>query len=62
MCVEYRYAGTLVERFACYHCQNYGCCKAGVSDIIIGATIAIADYNGVSKATHIKDKILEMFI
>jgi 4-hydroxybutyryl-CoA dehydratase/vinylacetyl-CoA-Delta-isomerase len=60
MCEEYRYAGTLVERFACYHRQNYGGCKAGVSDVIIGATAAIADYNGVSNASHIKDKIVEM--
>lgn len=60
MCGEYRYAGSLVENFACYHRQNYGGCKAGVSDIIIGATAAIADFNGVSKASHIKDKIVEM--
>lgn len=60
MCEEYHYAGALVERFACYHRQNYGGCKSGVSDIIIGATAAIADYNGVSKASHIKDKIVEM--
>lgn len=60
MCEEYRYAGTLVERFACYHRQNYGGCKTGVSDVIIGATATIADYNGVAKASHIKDKIVEM--
>ncbi|MCL5935673.1 MAG: 4-hydroxyphenylacetate 3-hydroxylase family protein [Firmicutes bacterium] len=60
MCEEYRYAGILVERFACFHRQNYGGCKAGVCDVIIGATAAIADYNGVSKASHIKDKITEM--
>lgn len=61
MCEEYKYAGALVDRFACYHRQNYGGCKAGVSDIIIGAASALADYNGVSGASHIKDKIVEMF-
>lgn len=60
MCEEYSYAGALVERFACYHRQNYGGCKAGVSDVIIGATAAIAEYNGVAKASHIKDKMVEM--
>jgi len=60
MCGEYQFAGTLVERFASYHRQNYGGCKGGVSDIIIGAAAAIAEYNGAAKAAHIKDKIVEM--
>jgi len=60
MCEEYQYAGALVERFACYHRQNYGGCKAGVSDIIIGASSLLSFYNGVSKASHIRDKIVEM--
>jgi len=60
MCGENQYAGMLVERFACYHRQNYGGCKCGVSDVIIGATTAMAEYNGVAKASHIKDKITEM--
>ncbi|HCC33631.1 MAG TPA: 4-hydroxybutyryl-CoA dehydratase, partial [Clostridiales bacterium] len=29
MCGEYRFSGTLVERFAGYHRQSYGGCKAG---------------------------------
>ena len=60
MCEEYKYAGLLVERFACYHRQNYGGCKAGVSDVIIGATTAMAEYNGAAKASHVRDKICEM--
>ena len=60
MCGEVDFAGTLVERFACYHRQNYGGCKGGVSDIIVGATAAIADMNGVARASHIRDKIVEM--
>ncbi|HHV72882.1 MAG TPA: 4-hydroxybutyryl-CoA dehydratase [Clostridia bacterium] len=60
MCEEYEWAGTLVERFASYHRQNYGGCKGGVSDIVVGAAATIADYNGTAKASHIKDKITEM--
>ncbi len=60
MCGEYDFAGTLVERFACYHRQNYGGCKGGVSDVIVGASTAIAKMNGVERASHIKDKIVEM--
>jgi len=50
----------LVERFAGYHRQSYGGCKVGVGDALIGAAQAIADYQGVAKASHIKDKIIEM--
>lgn len=60
MCEEYRYAGALVERFASYHRQNYGGCKAGVADVIIGASALLAEYNGVPKASHIRDKLTEM--
>jgi len=60
MCGEHQYAGMLVERFASYHRQNYGGCKTGVSDIIIGGACALAEYNGVAKASHIRDKIAEM--
>jgi 4-hydroxybutyryl-CoA dehydratase/vinylacetyl-CoA-Delta-isomerase len=35
-------------------------CKSGVGDVLIGAAAAIADYNGVEKASHIRDKLVEM--
>lgn len=57
---ETDFAGMLVERFASYHRQSYGGCKVGVGDVLIGATALAADYNGVPKASHIKDKIIEM--
>ncbi|MDR0925192.1 MAG: 4-hydroxyphenylacetate 3-hydroxylase family protein [Hungatella sp.] len=57
---EHEFAGMLVERFAGYHRQSYGGCKVGVGDVLIGATALAADYNGVPKASHIKDKLIEM--
>ncbi len=56
---EYEFAGQLVEQFASYHRQSYAC-KAGVGDVLIGAAQTIAEYNGAEKASHIKDKIIEM--
>jgi 4-hydroxybutyryl-CoA dehydratase/vinylacetyl-CoA-Delta-isomerase len=50
----------IVERFAGYHRQSYGGCKVGVGDVLIGAAALIADYNGVAKASHIRDKLIEM--
>jgi 4-hydroxybutyryl-CoA dehydratase/vinylacetyl-CoA-Delta-isomerase len=60
MCGEYDFSGLLVERFAGYHRQSYGGCKVGVGDVLIGAAALAADYNGAAKASHIKDKLIEM--
>ncbi len=57
---ETEFAGMLVERFAGYHRQSYGGCKVGVGDVLIGAAALAAEYNGVPKASHIKDKLIEM--
>jgi 4-hydroxybutyryl-CoA dehydratase/vinylacetyl-CoA-Delta-isomerase len=56
---EFEFAAMLVERFTCYHRRSY-VCKSGVGDALIGAAATIADYNGVEKASHIRDKLIEM--
>lgn len=57
---ETDFSGMMVERFAGYHRQSYGGCKVGVGDVLIGAAAVAADYNGAQKASHIKDKLIEM--
>jgi 4-hydroxybutyryl-CoA dehydratase/vinylacetyl-CoA-Delta-isomerase len=57
---EYDFSIMLVERFAAYHRQSYGGCKPGIADVIIGAAASMADYNGVRRASHIRDKLGEM--
>jgi 4-hydroxybutyryl-CoA dehydratase/vinylacetyl-CoA-Delta-isomerase len=56
---EYEFASMLIERFTCYHRRSY-VCKTGLGDVLIGASAAIADYNGIANASHIKDKLVEM--
>ncbi len=60
MAGEHGFSGLLVERFAGYHRQSYGGCKSGVGDVVIGAAQALAQLQGTDKASHIKDKIVEM--
>ena len=60
MCGELEFSGALVERFAGFHRQSYGGCKVGVGDVLIGAAALAADYNGAARASHIKDKLIEM--
>jgi 4-hydroxybutyryl-CoA dehydratase/vinylacetyl-CoA-Delta-isomerase len=56
---ETGFAAMLVERFTCYHRRSY-VCKSGVGDVLIGAAATIAEYNGVERASHVKDKLVEM--
>jgi 4-hydroxybutyryl-CoA dehydratase/vinylacetyl-CoA-Delta-isomerase len=59
MCGETDFSGMLVEKFAAYHRQSYAC-KVGVGDVLIGAAQTAAEFNGVDRASHIRDKIIEM--
>ena len=56
---EYDFAAMLVERFTTYHRRSY-VCKSGVGDVLIGAAASIAEMNGVEKASHIKNKLVQM--
>jgi 4-hydroxybutyryl-CoA dehydratase / vinylacetyl-CoA-Delta-isomerase len=56
---EWEFAASLVERFTAYHRRSY-VCKTGLGDVIIGAAATIADYNGAAKASHVRDKLVEM--
>jgi len=60
MCGESDMAGRLVECFAAHHRASYGGCKVGVGDVLIGATAAVAEAQGIDKAAHVRDKLAEM--
>lgn len=60
MCGEHDFAQAFVERFAALHRQNYGGCKGGLADVLVGACALVSDYQGTSKASHIRDKLAEM--
>jgi len=56
---ETDYAAMLVQRFTTYHRRSY-VCKSGVGDVLIGAAAQVAEMNGVDRASHVKDKLVEM--
>ena len=61
MCGEIGYTQRFIARFAKTHRMNCGgACKVGFMDLIIGATQIIAEYHGLSKASHIANKITRM--
>ena len=56
---EYAFAQEMVARFTSYHRASY-VCKTGLGDVMVGAAAAIAEYNGVDQAGHVRDKLVEM--
>ena len=62
MCGEWEYGARLALLFANYHRHTYCGCKPAVTDVIMGATALVADYNGVGEASHIRDEITELMI
>lgn len=57
---ETHMATPLVEYFAGHHRASYGGCKPGNGDVLIGAAALIARINGTEKASHVRDKLVEM--
>ena len=56
---EYEFAQEMVARFTAYHRASY-VCKTGLGDVMVGAAASIAEYNGLEKVSHIRDKLVEM--
>ena len=57
---ETEFTGSLVYRFAAHHRANYGACKTGLIDVLIGAVSYLTLIQGTAKAAHVRDKITEM--
>ncbi len=60
LCGETRFAGQLAIQFANYHRHSYTGCKPATTDILMGATALVAEYNGIAKAPHVRDKLAHM--
>lgn len=62
LCGETEFTWPLVNRFAIGHRASYGVAAGGVGDVCIGAVVAMAEANGVSKDKIVWDKIGELII
>ncbi len=60
LCGEYEFAGQMVRNFGNYHRHSHGGCKCGVGDVLIGAAATAAEYNNLSRVSHINNKLAEM--
>ena len=62
LCGEWKYAATMVYNFALMH-RRTGCAyRIPLSEQLLGAAVAIAEYNGISEAPHVREKITDLVI
>ncbi len=60
LCGETDMGGRVALQFAEYHRHSYTGCKPSITDIILGATALVAEYNGVENAQHIRTKLAHL--
>lgn len=50
----------LLDAFSGFHRASYGGCKPGNLDVLIGAADLVTRLHGVRRASHVRDKLVEM--
>jgi len=62
LCGEHMLGGMLALLFALFHRHSYTGCKPAVCELMMGLAALTAEYLGIAKADHIRDKIAEMIM
>ena len=62
LCGEHRVTADLVHRFSDFQRLASCACRCGYMDLCMGAADVMADYNGTAKASHVKEKLIDMSI
>ncbi len=56
------YAGFLALLFAHYHRHSYTGCKPAVSEILASQGALVAEYNGIERAGHVREKLAHLIM
>lgn len=59
---ETNHASVAALLFALFHRHSYSGCKPALGDSTIGSVALAAEYNGVQKAAHVKEKLAELIM
>ncbi len=62
LCGEAIQGGICALLFALFHRHSYSGCKPAMGDLMIGAVALAAEYNGITKAPHVRDKLAEIIL
>ncbi len=57
---EHQFGGWLALLFALYHRHSYTGCKPASTDIILGLSALVAEYNGVENKKHVQSKLADL--
>ena len=60
LCDEWEFAGPLALAFVDFHRFTAVSYKPPLCDLLIGAASVIADYNGISNASHVREKLFNL--
>jgi aromatic ring hydroxylase len=60
LCGETVHGGVCALLFALFHRHSYSGCKPALGDLMLGTVALAADYNGIGKASHVRDKLAEI--
>ena len=60
LCGESQLGGALALLFALFHRHSYSGCKPALGDLLLGTAALAAEYNGIQKASHVRDKLAEI--
>lgn len=62
LCGEWQFAARLPSLFAGIHRRSKCACQAGRTDLLLGTAGLIAEYNGLEKVAHIREKLIDMMV
>jgi len=62
LCGEWQFAGSMAYNFSYSHRHTAACYRIAMTEILLGLGVAIADYNGIDKISHVREKITDMII
>jgi len=60
LCGETIHGGACALLFALFHRHSYSGCKPALGDLMLGTVALAAEYNGIAKAQHVRDKLAEI--
>ena len=60
MCREWQFAGPLALGFVEFHRFTAISYKLPLVDALVGAAQLLADYNGIARAAHVRDKLIQL--
>lgn len=62
LCGEWQFAMQLVYNFAYFHRHTAASYRIPISEMMLGMAQAMAEYNGIDRVSHVREKIIDLVI